>query len=83
MLIVSSGLRLQTRLVMLLTRIVAVATRVAQPVTESLTLNASMTLASVERASSTTMEHAKKVRDDSVQVHHLFKMIFIVKNSHT
>ena len=58
---------------MLWARIVAAVTRVALPVTESLTLNASMMLAPVERASSSVMKHAKKVSNDSVIVYCGFK----------
>ena len=53
-------------------RIVAAATRVAPPVTEYLTLNASMTLASVETASSSAMECAKKVRYNTIIAYRLF-----------
>ena len=58
---------------MLWARIVAAVSRVALPVTESLTLNVSMTLACVERASSSATVHAKKVSNDSVIANCVFK----------
>ena len=61
-------------LVTLSARIAAVTTRVAPPVTESQTPNALMTLASVERASSSATEHVKKVRNDNGKVYCLFKL---------